>query len=75
MSGVLVVTNACAFYTAHAAAGARHPAFPTPSLGRKINANLGRIAPRDRERVFEFILLFENFEVDVCAKRSPGSLL
>jgi len=31
VSGVLVVTNACAFYTAHA--GARHPAFPTPSLG------------------------------------------
>src|SRR5216683_6299853 len=25
-----------------------HPAFPTPSKGRKINAQLGRFAPRDR---------------------------
>jgi hypothetical protein len=31
-----------------------HPAFPTPSKrGRKINARLGRIAPRGRDRVFE----------------------
>jgi hypothetical protein len=26
-----------------------HPAFPTPSVGRKIHAQLGRIAPRDRK--------------------------
>ena len=44
-------------------------------LGRKIHQRLGRIASRGRERTVEFILLFENFEVDVCAKRSPGSLL
>jgi hypothetical protein len=24
-----------------------HPAFPTPSLGRKINAQLGQFTPRD----------------------------
>ena len=43
MSGVLVVTNACAFYTAHAAAGARHPAFPTPSvfLGERFFSDSG----------------------------------
>ena len=28
-----------------------HPAFPTPSMGRKLNAQLGRIAPRGREVV------------------------
>ena len=28
-----------------------HPAFPTPSLGREINAQLGRIAPRGQTRV------------------------
>ena len=26
-----------------------HPAFPTPSVGRKLHAQLGRIAPRGRE--------------------------
>src|SRR3982075_702866 len=30
-----------------------HPAFPTPSVGRKIHAHLGRIAPRDRALMFE----------------------
>src|SRR3977135_3208309 len=25
-----------------------HPAFPTPSVGRKAHAQLGRVAPRDR---------------------------
>src|SRR5229473_5103796 len=29
-----------------------HPAFPTPSTGREIHAQLGRIAPRDRECAF-----------------------
>src|SRR6266852_1159153 len=29
-----------------------HPAFPTPSLGRKINAQLGRFASRGRETAF-----------------------
>src|ERR1700732_4585211 len=33
-----------------------HPAFPTPSQGRKINQRLGRFAPRDRERAFEVVL-------------------
>ncbi len=28
-----------------------HPAFPTPSLGRKIHQRLGRIAPRGRTRI------------------------
>jgi hypothetical protein len=28
-----------------------HPAFPTPALGREIQPQLGRIAPRDREVV------------------------
>ena len=50
----------CAFLQplcAHEAAGAlgaRHS--PRPPRGRKINANLGRIAPRDRERASEIVL-------------------
>jgi hypothetical protein len=54
-SGVLVVTRVRSITTK----GTRgrgcngHPAFPTPSTGREINANLGRIAPRDRGRVFD----------------------
>jgi hypothetical protein len=53
--GVLVVTNACAFYTTHAAIGRiGRPAFPAPSEGRarKFLPKLGRITPRDREDVF-----------------------
>src|ERR1700730_1002847 len=52
-SGVLVVTRVRSTTTK----GTRdrgcsgHPAFPTPSKGREINAQLGRIAPRGREVV------------------------
>jgi hypothetical protein len=50
-SGVLVVTRVRSTTTiAHEAAGAtgtRHS--PRPPWGRKIHAQLGRIAPRDRE--------------------------
>src|ERR1700704_2063977 len=76
-SGVLVVTRVLSTTTsAHEAAGAagiRHS--PRPFVGRKINAKLGRIAPRDREVVSGIVLLFENFEVGVCAKRSLTSPL
>src|SRR5450432_4693414 len=53
-SGVLVVTRV-RFTNAKCTRGrgcSGHPAFPTPSKGREINANLGRIAPRGRERAF-----------------------
>src|SRR4030081_3522930 len=49
VSGATVVTNARAFYTTRAAAGAlgaRHS--PRPLFGRKLLSKLGRIAPRDR---------------------------
>jgi hypothetical protein len=53
-SGVLVVTRVRSITAiAHEAAGAtgtRHS--PRPPWGRKINANLGRFAPRDRETAF-----------------------
>src|SRR5450631_4912398 len=53
-SGVLVVTRVRSTTTiAHEAAGAtgtRHS--PRPQRGRKINAQLGRIAPRDHEVMF-----------------------
>ena len=51
-SGVTVVTNARAFYPTRAAAGAssaRHSLRPLISQGREFNANLARIALRDRE--------------------------
>src|ERR1700730_1890167 len=51
LSGVTVVTNACAFYTTHAAAGAlgaRHSLRPLIG-GRKLMANLARFRRRDRE--------------------------
>ena len=53
-SGVLVVTRVRSITTiAHetaGAAGTRHS--PRPPWGRKINARLGRIAPRDHEVMF-----------------------
>src|SRR5450631_885446 len=53
-SGVLVVTRVRSTNTncTRGRGCSGHPAFPTPSRGRKIYANLGRIAPRDRGRVF-----------------------
>jgi hypothetical protein len=51
-SGVLVVTNARAFYTTRAAAGAlgaRHSPHP---LGWKAFANLGRNVPREGDFAF-----------------------
>src|SRR5713101_4884916 len=47
----------CAFYHYKCTRGrgcSGHPAFPTPSRGREINARLGRIAPRDRGCMFGF---------------------
>ncbi len=54
-SGVLVVTRVRSTNTkcTRDRGCNGHPAFPTPSLGRKIYANLGRSAPRDRVFVFE----------------------
>src|SRR5229473_410814 len=53
-SGVLVVTRVRSTTTkcTRDRGCSGHPAFPTPFLGRKINAQLGRIAPRDREVAF-----------------------
>src|SRR5258707_4518063 len=54
-AGVLVVTRVLSTNIAHEAAGAagtRHS--PRPPWGREINAQLGRIAPRGRERVSGF---------------------
>ena len=52
-SGVLVVSRVRSTTTkcTRGRGCSGHPAFPTPSRGREINANLGRIAPRDREVV------------------------
>src|SRR3979490_1274224 len=54
-SGGLVVTTLVCVTTlcARGCGCSGHPAFPTPSVGRKIQAQLGRIAPRDRGLMFE----------------------
>src|ERR1700675_396014 len=61
-SGVLVVTRVRSTNTsAHEAAGAtgtRHS--PRPPWGRKINAQLGRIAPRGANVCQKTMRLFEN---------------
>ena len=48
----------CAFYRSKCTRGcgcSGHPAFPTPSWGRKIHQRLGRIAPRERGRMQNYI--------------------
>jgi hypothetical protein len=52
-SGVLVVTRVRSTTTkcTRGRGCNGHPAFPTPFMGREINANLGRNVPRDREVV------------------------
>src|SRR5258708_24105478 len=50
-SGGPVVTNARAYYTTRAAAGASAPGIPHALKGRMFYAQLGRITPRDREAV------------------------
>src|SRR5713101_5025587 len=52
-SGVLVVTRVRSINTkcARGRGCSGHPAFPTPSLGRKIHQRLGRFASRGRSRV------------------------
>src|SRR3982074_110628 len=44
---LVCVTTLCA----RGCGGSGHPAFPTPSVGGKAHAQLGRIAPRGREGV------------------------
>ena len=57
-AGVLVVTRVLSTNTkcTRGRGCSGRPAFPTPSLGREINARLGRFAPRDREFMFEIVL-------------------
>jgi hypothetical protein len=68
-SGVLVVTRVRSTNTkcTRDRGCSGHPAFPTPSLGRKINAQLGRIAPRGREVVC-------GLEFEVVAERKRPRL-
>jgi hypothetical protein len=70
-SGVLVVTRVRSITTkcARGRGCSGHPAFPTPSRGRKIYAQLGRIARRDREVASGIVLLLESFEVGLRTKR------
>jgi hypothetical protein len=59
--GATVVTCLRAFYFCTQGCGCNgHPAFPTPSVGRKVHAQLGRIALRECGCVSESGWLFEN---------------
>jgi transposase len=68
-SGVLVVTRVLSTNTkcTRGRGCNGHPAFPTPSMGREIFAQLGRIVPRDREVVC-------GLEFDVVAERKRPRL-
>src|SRR5450631_4659714 len=68
-SGVLVVTRVRSTNTkcTRGRGCSGHPAFPTPSLGRKIDAQLGRSAPREREAVC-------GLEFEVVAERKRPRL-
>jgi len=59
-SGVLVVARVCSTNTkcTRGCGCSGHPAFPTPSRGRKIDAQLGRFAPRGVNACLELFLLF-----------------
>src|SRR3984893_17918516 len=74
-SGVLVVTRVRSINTkcTRGRGCSGHAAFPTPSRGREIFAELGRIAPRDREVPSGVALLLDIFEVGMCAKRYLAS--
>jgi hypothetical protein len=50
-SGATVVTTLCLLPMHRGCGCIGHPAFPTPSIGRKIFQRPGRIAPRGRKAV------------------------
>ena len=53
-----MVTNARVYYTTRAAAGASAPGIPHAlALGRKVHAQLGRVALRDREVVSGYAVI------------------
>jgi hypothetical protein len=71
VSGVTVVTNACAFYTPHAAAGAssaRHSLRPLISEGRTFRVKLAQIT---RENAKLWLVLFEKLIQKVRATTAP----
>src|SRR5258708_34311298 len=79
-SGVLVVTRVRSTTTkcTRGRGCNGHPAFPTPSRGREINAHLGRVAPRERDTasgyrrvVSEFVMPGQQREARLRA-RCPG---
>jgi hypothetical protein len=52
--GATVVTNACVLLPYTRGCGCNgHPAFPTPFVGRRIHAQLGRTARRESEGAFD----------------------
>jgi hypothetical protein len=50
-----------------------HPAFPTPSVGRDIHAQLGRIAPRECEVVSEICFGSLKIESEAASTSSRTS--
>src|SRR3954467_12798074 len=69
--GPSVTTLVCLFHFCTRGCGCiGHPAFPTPFVGRKIHAQLGRLAPRDREVVSE--ICFGSLKIE-AEETSPSS--
>src|ERR1700694_5413686 len=67
------VVHSCAF-CAHDRGCNRHPAFPAPSVFKEgeVDANLGRVAPRECERISSRCLKFESGMGSELRLPSPG---
>ena len=65
----------CAFYHSKCTRGrgcSGHPAFPTPSWGREIHQRLGRLAPRGRSRIRNFITVIARSDLSAVAQRAKA---
>src|SRR3979490_484377 len=71
-SGVLVVTRVRSTTTkcTRGRGGNGHPAFPTPSIGRKIYQRLGRIARRGREVASGLAVIASAAKQSILSSRS-----
>src|ERR1019366_5432425 len=75
-SGVTVVTNSRVFYTTRGCGRIGRPAFPTPSVGRRVHAQLGRIAPRGRGLISELSYLncLGSLKIESAQARTRGGM-
>src|ERR1035437_6899276 len=76
-SGVTVVTDSRVFYTTRGCGRIGRPAFPTPSVGRRVHAQLGRIAPRGRGLISDaesYLNCHISLKIESAQARTRGGL-